>query len=91
MKKRTIKVVKRDQENAQPEPILSAEEILVQQQKDAADEDRDMTKAVKNWISERRENSQVEESYSNSLLLGWDPDGPVESSGETSETKRCSI
>ncbi|MGH7783928.1 MAG: hypothetical protein ACREO5_08850 [Candidatus Binatia bacterium] len=78
MTKRIIKIIKRDAEEQRP-PAPTTEEILVQQQKDDADEKRDMTKAVKNWISERRENSKAEEIHSNSQLFDWDSDNSPES------------
>lgn len=80
MTKRVIKIIKRDAEEPPP-TAPSAAEILMQQQKDEADEKRDMTKAVKNWISERRENSKAEEIYSNSQLFDWDAESPPENAG----------
>jgi len=44
----------------------------MQQQKNEVEDERDMKKAVKNWISERRENSKAEEVYSNRQLFDWD-------------------
>jgi hypothetical protein len=80
MKKRVIKIIRRDAKAVRSPPVLTAEEILIQRQKGEADVKRDMTKAVKNWIDERRENSKAEEIYSNSQLLDWnagDPAGPA--------------
>jgi hypothetical protein len=71
MSKRPIKVIKRESDGVAP-PAPTADQILMQQQKDVAGEERDMKKAVKNWISERRENSKAEEVYSNRQLFDWD-------------------
>lgn len=71
MSKRPIKIIKRESEGIAP-PAPTADEILMQQLKDNADDERDITKAVKNWISERRENSKAEEVYSNRQLFEWD-------------------
>jgi hypothetical protein len=71
MSKRPIKIIKRESEGIAP-PAPTADEILMQRLKDNADDERDITKAVKNWISERRENSKAEEVYSNRQLFEWD-------------------
>ena len=81
MTKRVIKIIKRDAKTLRHLPAPTAEEILMQQEKDEADEKRDMTKAVKNWISERRENSKAEEIYSNSQLFDWNGEGSPENPG----------
>jgi len=59
VKKRNIKVIKRD---AEPEPpaSLTDEEILAKQEKDDATIERDMTGVVNGWISERKENRDAE-------------------------------
>ena len=80
MKKRSIKIIKRDTKRTPP-AAPTADEILMQQQKEESDEKRDMTKAVKNWINERRENSKAEEIYSNSQLFDWDADPSAENVG----------
>ena len=82
MKKRVIKIIKREAEDVSRPPLTpTADEILMQQQKDDVDGERDMTKAVKNWISERRENSKAEEVYSNRQLFEWDTENSTESAG----------
>ena len=73
MTKRPIKIIKREAGD-NPPPELTTDEILMQQQKDDAVDERDMKKVVKNWISERRENSKAEEVYSNRQLFEWDTD-----------------
>ena len=73
MTKRPIKIIKRETDEVSPPPPTT-DQILMQQQKDEAEGERDMKKAVKNWISERRENSKAEEVYSNRALFDWDPD-----------------
>ena len=70
-KKRAIKIIKREAE-CDPPPPPTADEIMMRQQKDEAEGDRDMTKAVKKWINERRENSEAEVVFSNSMIFGWD-------------------
>jgi hypothetical protein len=50
MTNRKIKVVKRDAPTPEPEIVSKPE----------ANPNRDMTNTVKDWISERRENSQAE-------------------------------
>ena len=80
MTKRTIKIIKRET----AETSLNAptpDQILMQQQKDEIEDERDMKKAVKNWISERRENSRAEEVYSNRQLFEWDTDEPQKNAG----------
>lgn len=82
MKKRVIKIIKREAEDVSRPPLTpTADEILMQQQKDNVDGERDMTKAVKNWIHERRENSKAEEVFSTNRLFEWDDGGPTESAG----------
>lgn len=78
MEKRIIKIIKREKEDIPKPPAPTAEEILMQQQKDEADGERDMTMAVKNWITERRENSKAEDFFSTSSLFAWDVDGSAE-------------
>ena len=70
-KRRAIKIIKREAECEAP-PAPTADEIMMRQQKDEADGDRDMTKAVKNWINERRENSEAEVIFSNSMIFEWE-------------------
>ena len=73
MKKRPIKVIKADAENAPP-PAPTSKEILMQQQKDKAEGDRDMVSAVKTWITERRENSRAEEISAKDSRIIWKED-----------------
>ena len=77
MKKRDIKIIKREAEDASP-PAPTIEEILIRQEKAEADGERDMTVAVKTWISERRENNQAEEIDAGNRLFAWDPFDPTE-------------
>ena len=70
MKKRVIKVIKPGAENAPP-PAPSAEAILIQQQQDKVEDDRDLASNVKNWITERRENSLVEASDASDSRKAW--------------------
>ena len=71
MPKRPIKIIKRESGEIAPSTPTDSE-ILMQQQKDDVEDERDMKKVVKNWISERRENSKAEEIYSNRQLFDWD-------------------
>jgi len=71
MSKRPIKIIKRESGEIVPSPPTDRE-ILMQQQKNEVEDERDIKKAVKNWISERRENSKAEEVYSNRQLFDWD-------------------
>ena len=59
MKKRNIKVIKRDAEPEPPAPPTD-EEILAKQEKDDATIERDMTGVVSGWISERKEKRDAE-------------------------------
>ena len=70
MKKRVIKVIKPGAENAAP-PEPTAEAILIQQQQDKVEDDRDLASNVKNWITERRENSLVEASDASDSRKAW--------------------
>jgi hypothetical protein len=66
MNKNPIKVVKSNKkseaEKTQPEIISSTVE------KDAQIE---MIDVINNWISERRENSRLEKTFSDDKILGW--------------------
>lgn len=73
MKKTVIKVIKRDAEAVQP-PAPTAEAILIQEQQDKAEDDRDMASAVKGWITERRENSRVEAIDAKDSRIAWHDD-----------------
>ena len=61
MKKRSIKIVKRD--SPVSKPVLPLEQ--------PKDPERIITSAVKNWISERRENSEAETSSNARQFLTW--------------------
>lgn len=78
---RVIKIIKRDSELVRRRPKPTTGEILMLQQRDEADENRDVTKAVNNWIIERRENSKAEGIYSNKQLVDWHVDGSAEPAG----------
>ncbi len=79
MKKPLIKVIKRDAEDASVQPSApTPNEILMQQQKDKAEGDRDMASAVKTWITERRENSKAEELQAKDSLFAWNDEGSTE-------------
>lgn len=80
MTKRPIKIIKREAAEASPKSP-TPDQILMQQQKDEVEDERDMKKAVKNWISERRENSRAEEIYSNRQLFDWDTDESTKNAG----------
>jgi hypothetical protein len=64
MKSRGIKVIKRDA-LPDPPPALGPAELLAQQQKDEAVENRGMADTVKDWIDERRENDRIEDAEAN--------------------------
>jgi len=64
MRKHPIKVIKRDVVPV-PLPVPSADELLIEQQKVKDTEERGMADTVKNWISERRENSRAEDEDAN--------------------------
>ena len=76
MKKSVIKVIKRDAE-AVPPPAPTAEAILIQEQQDKAEGDRDMASAVKGWITERRENSRVEAIDAKDSRIAWHDENPA--------------
>jgi hypothetical protein len=76
MKKPVIKVIKRDAEAA-PRPAPTAEALLIQEQQNKAEGDRDMASAVKGWITERRENSRVADSDASDSRRAWhEKNGP---------------
>ena len=76
MKKRLIKVIKSDAEPALPD-APTTKEILIQQEKDKVEDDRDLASNVKNWITERRENSRVEESDAKDSRIAWNEKNPI--------------
>ena len=78
MKKRQIKILKRD---ALPEsaPPPTTEELALQQIKSDADDQRDLVDNVKIWISERSENSKAEDIDSKKRLFAWEGDNLIKS------------
>lgn len=76
MKNRVIKVIKPGAEHAAP-PAPTAEAILIQQQLDKVEDDRDMASNVKNWITERRENRGVEDSVASDSRKRWHKDNAL--------------
>ena len=70
MKKRVIKVIKSDAEPVPP-TAPTTKEIRIQVEKDRVEDDRDMASNVKNWITERRENSRVEENTAKNNRVAW--------------------
>jgi hypothetical protein len=61
MIKRKIKIMKRDA--PAPEPAAVS--------KPQVDPNRGMTNTVKDWISERRENSRHEKASNDRVVVGW--------------------
>lgn len=76
MKERSIKVIKSGEANAPP-PAPTAEAVLIQQEMDKAEDNRDLASNVKNWITERRENSLVEANDANDSRKKWHKDNPL--------------
>ena len=70
MKNREIKVIKSGAEPALP-PKPTTREIKIQLEKDEADDLREMTGNVKNWITERRENSIAEQKTAKIDRVAW--------------------
>ena len=70
MKKRDIKVIKRDAEDATPLPPTT-EQVVLQEKKDKADDDRGLALTVKAWISDRRENSEAERIDAQDSRVAW--------------------
>ncbi|MFM9904502.1 MAG: hypothetical protein ACKVQJ_08030 [Pyrinomonadaceae bacterium] len=73
MKKRAIKVIKADAENAPP-PAPTTKERRVQELKDKADGDREMAGTVNDWITERRKNSRAEKLDAHDSRVAWHED-----------------
>lgn len=67
MKKDAIKVVKRNKRNEaeKTQNVVEAPEVN-------SDTQHGIVKAVKNWISERRENSHAEKVFSDEKILDWE-------------------
>ena len=70
MKDRVIKVIKSGTEPA-AKPGPTTGEIRIQLEKEEAEEVRGMTGAVKNWITERRENSLAEQKTAKLDRHAW--------------------
>jgi hypothetical protein len=66
MNKDAIKVVKGNKKDAAEKTQAVANAPKVE-----SDTQLTMVKAVKNWISERRENSRVEKVFSDDKILIW--------------------
>jgi hypothetical protein len=62
MTKRKIKVVKRDAP-VQPPPVPEPKPVV--------DTDRGISNAVKSWITERRKNSEAEQTSDEVKFVGW--------------------
>jgi hypothetical protein len=73
MKKRDIKVIKRDDDNT-ISPPRTTEQVLLKEQEDKAEDDRGLALAVKGWISDRRENSEAERLEAKDNRIAWDED-----------------
>jgi len=65
MNKYAIKVVKRNNVGAQETPVV------VNASKVEKNEKLKLADMVGNWISERRENSREEKTFSDSKILSW--------------------
>ena len=70
MKDRIIKVIKSGTEPA-AKPAPNTRERLVLQEKEDAEDLREMTGNVKNWITERRENSIAEQKTAKLDRNAW--------------------
>lgn len=78
MKKREIKILKRDALPTPPPPPTT-EELALRQIKSDADDQQDLVDNVKNWISERSENSKAEDIDSKKRLFAWEGDNLIKS------------
>ncbi len=70
MKKRLIKVIKSGAEPAAP-AAPTTKEIRIRQEKEDIEDLREMTGNVKNWITERRENSLAEQKSDKKNRVDW--------------------
>lgn len=66
MKKDVIKIVKRNKTDEAQKTPVAADALKVER-----DDPLKMANLVKNWISERRENSRAEKVFSDGKILGW--------------------
>lgn len=66
MNKDAIKIVKRNKKDEAQGTPVAAGALKVEK-----DDRHKMANLVKNWISERRENSRAEKVFSDGKILGW--------------------
>jgi hypothetical protein len=77
MKKRDIRVIKRDAEDINAPSAPTAEQVLIQEQKDKAEDNRGLAQIVKTWITDRRESSEAERLDAQDSRVAWN-DEPAE-------------
>jgi hypothetical protein len=66
MNKDAIKIVKRNEKDGTQKEPVAVNALKVEK-----DDKHKMANMVKNWISERRENSRAEKLFSDGELSGW--------------------
>lgn len=66
MNKDAIKIVKRNEKDGTQKEPVAVNALKVEK-----DDKHKMANMVKNWISERRENSRAEKLFSDGQLSGW--------------------
>ena len=71
MKKRDIRVIKRDAEDINAPSVPTAEQVLIQEQKDKAEDNRGLALTVKTWITDRRESSEAERLDAQDSRVAW--------------------
>ena len=76
MKKREVKIVKRDAKPKAPR-VATADEVKLQQVKDEADGERNMVDTVKTWITERSKQSAADDIDSKKRLFAWEGDNLI--------------
>ena len=82
MKKRDIRVIKRDAEDiTSPSPAPTAEQVLIKEQKDKAEDNRGLALTVKTWITDRRENSEAERLDAQDSRVAWNDESTEETPG----------
>lgn len=67
MPKQVIRIVKRKHAAA----AVAGEPVAAEPKRTDVGDRRDMTDTVKNWILERRENSQAEKVFSDGRIFAW--------------------
>ncbi|MEP7075917.1 MAG: hypothetical protein ABI878_08905 [Acidobacteriota bacterium] len=73
MTKKSIKIIKQNREPVSLEkPVPAADKKKV-----ISDKDREVRNTVKNWISERRENSDAERGFSATRIFSWNNESVV--------------